>query len=192
LRLEKVFLIPSASPPHKTKEPVTSFRHRLAMARLAVGESTRIEVKDLEGRRAGLSYSIETLREFHAAYGSDVQLFFILGMDAFVEINTWREYQKLFDLAHFVVIRRPGSSPNDMQSVLLSFGLRASQTPDPGTFTLSSGKSLMLRSTTFIDVSSTRIRQLAGTGKSIRFLLPDSVMEYIGENGLYRNYGNPR
>ena len=101
--LERLFLIPSAAPPHKEIKPVTPFEHRLAMTRLAAKESSKFEALDLEGRRQGLSYSVETLRELHQTLRSDPTLFFIIGMDAFLEIRTWKEYERLFDYAHFLV-----------------------------------------------------------------------------------------
>ena len=118
LNLENVYLIPSASPPHKTKVPVTSFKHRLAMTRLAADISPCLEAVDLEGRRPGHSYSIETLREFYRIFGPDADIFFILGMDAFLEIRTWKEYEKLFDYAHFVIISRPGFRTDGLREIL--------------------------------------------------------------------------
>ncbi|MBW1936644.1 MAG: nicotinate (nicotinamide) nucleotide adenylyltransferase, partial [Deltaproteobacteria bacterium] len=104
LELEKVYLIPAAAPPHKEKKPLTSFQHRLEMVRMAASASPMLEALDMEGRRQGLSYSIETLREFHRIFPDDLKLFFIIGMDAFVEIETWKDYKSLFDYADFVVV----------------------------------------------------------------------------------------
>ncbi|MDP6180046.1 MAG: hypothetical protein QGG48_09165, partial [Desulfatiglandales bacterium] len=81
LELEKTYLIPAALPPHKDRNPITPFQHRLAMTRLAVKEAPDLEAMDLEGRRQGLSFSIETLREFRKLYKTNLELFFILGMD---------------------------------------------------------------------------------------------------------------
>jgi nicotinate-nucleotide adenylyltransferase len=190
LGLEKVYLIPSASPPHKTTEPIALFHHRLAMAQLAIGDSSLLEVLDLEGKRPGLSYSIETLKEFHNIFSPDPELFFILGVDAFLEINTWKDYQELFNYAHFVIIERARFQPHDLKAFLLSLGLKVKKTNLPGVFITQSRNTVALSAPTFIDISSTQIRALVAAGKSIRFLLPESVREYIIEKGLYRNDAN--
>jgi len=188
LNLDKIYLIPSASPPHKTKEPVTSFRHRLAMTRLASDSSPLLDAMDLEGRRSGLSYSIETLREFHSIFRPDPDLFFILGMDAFLEISTWKEYERLFDYAHFVVITRAGFQSHGLMAVLseLNVGIKRKE-DEPDLFIAPSGKTVMLIRATIMDISSTRIREMVKGNMSIRFLVPESVRTYIAERGLYRN-----
>lgn len=192
LRLEKVYLIPSALPPHKTGDPVTPFHQRLAMARLAVSDSPLLEALDLEGRRTGFSYSIETLKEFHTLFSPDPELFFIIGVDAFLEIKSWKEYQNLFDYAHFVIIQRPGFQPEDLKPLLLDLGSEVKETVEPNVITLPSGKTLILMVPTLMDISSTRVRGMVAEGKSIRFLVPESVRRFIMEKGLYRNYANAR
>ena len=190
LGLEKVYLIPSASPPHKTREPVAPFKHRLAMVQLAASGSSLLEVLDLEGKRPGLSYSIETLKEFHKIFSPDPELFFILGVDAFLEINTWKDYQELFNYAHFVIIERAGFQPQDLKAFLLSLGLEVKKAKQSDVFITQSRNTVALNTTTYIDISSTQIRKLVAGGRSIRFLLPESVRKYIEEKGLYKNDAN--
>jgi nicotinate-nucleotide adenylyltransferase len=190
LGLEKIYLIPSAMPPHKDGKPVTAFHHRLAMTRLAVSACPNLEAMDLEGRRQGLSYSIETLREFHQLFSSDLDLFFILGTDAFLEIKTWKEYQRLFDYAHFVVINRPGVEPGELEPYLLSLGVGFQRDSHGNNYVIPSGNLLYYREVTFLDISSTRIRGMVAAGKSIRFLVPEPVRSYIMEEGLYEVYGS--
>ena len=190
LHLEKVYLIPSATPPHKTAEPVTSFRHRLTMARLAAADSPLLEVMDLEGRRPGFSYSIETLVEIHNIFRPDPELFFIVGSDAFMEIQTWKEYRRLFDYAHFVIIRRPGSQTAKIEHLLSSLELKVKSAIGPDIFIAPSGKTLIIMRPTPIGISSTRIREMVIERESIRFLVPESVREYITEKGLYKNHAN--
>lgn len=185
--LEKVYLVPSASPPHKTVDPVTPFRHRLAMVRLALGDSPLLEVLDLEGKRPGLSYSIETLKEMHKSFGPEAELYFILGADAFQEIRTWKEYKHLFDYSHFVIIRRPGSQLDKIDLLLTNTGLDIKKTGRPDVFAAPSGKTLIFMAPTRMDISSTGIRESIKNGKSIRFLVPDQVRNYIIKKGLYRN-----
>jgi len=190
LEMEKVFLIPGALPPHKDMRPITEFHHRLAMARIAAKESTVLEVLDIEGRRRGFSYSIETLQEIHQSFKSSLELFFIIGMDAFQEITTWKEYKRLFDYAHFVVIKRPGIVSEKIEPFLFSLGIKAKKEGKRDTFVVQSGNLVIYKETTLMDISSTRIRELVATGQSIRFLVQESVRSYIIEKGLYRIYGN--
>lgn len=192
LGLEKVYLIPSALPPHKTGDPVTPFHQRLAMAQLAVSDSPLLEALDLEGRRTGFSYSIETLKEFHTMFSPDPELFFIIGIDAFLEIKSWKEYPNLFDYAHFVIIQRPGFQPEDLKPLLLDLGSEVKETVEPNVMTVPSGKTLILMVPTLMDISSTRVRGMVAESKSIRFLVPESVREFIIEKGLYRSYANDR
>ena len=191
LNLDKVYLIPAASPPHKTKGPAASFPDRLTMARLAVGESQRLEVLDLEGRRPGRSYSIETLEQLHQMFSPQPQLFFILGIDAFMEIDTWEQHERLFDYAHFVVMRRPGYEVQNLETHLSNLGLDVKKIPTGMDFVTPSGKGLFIRNPTSMDISSTQIRTLVSKGKSIRFLVPGPVSAYIGRSGLYKKHGNP-
>ena len=192
LDLEKVYLIPSASPPHKRKEPVMTFHHRMAMTQLAISDSHLLEALDLEGKRPGFSYSIETLRDFHRIFKPNPEIFFIIGMDAFLEIKTWKEYQNLFDYAHFVIIQRTGYGVERLESLLLDFKSEMKRTNQRNMFIMPSGKTLLIMKPTIMDISSSRIREMVTKGKSIRFLVPESVRDYILEKGLYMNYANPR
>jgi nicotinate-nucleotide adenylyltransferase len=187
LDLEKVYLIPSASPPHKTNEAVTPFHHRLVMTRLAANISPSLEALDLEGRRAGHSYSIETLRELSRIVGPNGEMFFILGMDAFLEIGTWKEYEHLFDYAHFIIIGRPGFETVRLRDALSNLGMGIERkATGPDLFTAPSGKTVRLVNTTLMDISSTRIREMVRKGRSIRFLIPEDIRIYIAKNQLYR------
>lgn len=185
LDLQKVYLIPSASPPHKIKESVTSFEHRLAMVSLALGDSLMIEALDIEGKRPGLSYSIETLKEIYNKFSPAPEIFFILGMDTFLEIKTWKEYHKLYDYTHFVIIRRAGYPPEGLDAFILGLVPGVKRAPDTDTFIMPSGKTIVLKVPTLMDISATRIREMVGRGKSIRFLVPEPVRQYIIQNGLY-------
>jgi nicotinate-nucleotide adenylyltransferase len=156
------------------------------MARLALGDSSFLEVLDLEGKRSGLSYSIETLKQIHKSFSPDPELYFILGMDAFLEIKTWKEYERLFDYSHFIVIQRPGSQYDRVDLFLRDTGLDIRKTKRPEVFTAPSGKTLTLMSPTLMDISSTGIRESVRNGKSIRFLVPDQVRKYIAAKELYK------
>lgn len=187
LALEKVYLIPSALPPHKTKTPVTPFHHRLAMTRLGTDCSGLLETMDLEGNRPGFSYSIETLRELHEVLGPAPELFFILGMDAFLEINTWRDYKHLFDYAHFVILSRAGCRNQGLDAIFSDLNVKGSTMGTGDHFEAPSGRSIFLLTSTRMEISSTNIRNMVKEDKSIHFLVPEAVRVYIIEKGLYRS-----
>jgi nicotinate-nucleotide adenylyltransferase len=192
LELDHMYLIPAALPPHKNSRPVSPFRHRMAMTRIAAEASPILEALDLEGRRQGLSYSIETLKEFHQILKKDSDIFFILGMDAFLEIGTWKDYKKLFDYAHFLVIDRPGSQAEDLGRFLVSLDVGFRREENENTFVVPSGNRLIFKEVTLMAISSTDIRERVARGLSIRFLVLESVRAYILKNGLYGVYGDTR
>jgi len=183
--LEKVYLIPSGMPPHKSPQPLADFHHRLEMVRLATTISPLLEVWDIEGKKPGFSYSIETLQLFHSSFGSQLELFFILGTDAFFEIKTWKEYLGLFRYASFVVIDRPGNTTEDFFAFLDSLNAGFEWDPERECFCHPSGTILLRKHTTLMDISASRIRETVAMRKSIRFLVPEVVRKYIEKAGLY-------
>lgn len=185
LGLESIYLIPALYPPHKEKRTVTSFPHRFAMTELAACESPLFKASDMEGRREGLSYSIDTLREFHRIFEKNLQLYFIMGLDAFLEIDTWREYRQLFSYAHFVVIQRPGLPSEKLEPFLLSLNVGYRKTEENGPLQMTSGYSVIYKRATLMEISSTEIRRRVAGGRSIRFLVPEAVRSYIMDKGLY-------
>lgn len=186
LNLTRLWFIPAAIPPHKAPKEITPFAVRLEMTRLAVGDHSRFEVSDIEGRRPGRSYSIETLRLIRQELGPEWDLFFILGMDAALEIATWKDYGQLFTLCHFVVLDRPGYDRSRLEEVLVrevhpQFHSLAGQAG----FQHPSGYQVLFLAATLMDISATGIRGLVRRGRSIRYLLPEAVREYIIKKNLY-------
>ena len=190
LNLEHIYLIPAALPPHKGRENVSPFQHRLEMTRIASAESPLLKVLDIEGRRQGFSYSIETLKIFHTLYRPDLDLYFVLGMDAFLEIETWKDFKNLFNYAHFVVIQRPGFPLDILESFLPTLGVNLEKRGPLNRFVAPSGYEVIPMEATLMDISSTKIREKAAGGKSIRFLVPEAVRCYIRDNQLYRSHEN--
>lgn len=186
MELDRLFFIPAARPPHKNSRAVTPFNLRFAMTQLAVLDHPFLEVSDIENRRPEKSYSIDTLKVLRQEYGSEAQLFFILGLDAMLEIDTWKSYRELFTLCHFLVLDRPGYERRHLTEILrhkvhpeIEFLASEDAYRHPG------GNFIFLRHITLLDISSTRIRQLVRQGKSIRFLLPEAVRRFIINNRLY-------
>jgi nicotinate-nucleotide adenylyltransferase len=186
LALNRLWFIPAGHPPHKHGSDITPFEVRLEMTRLAVGDHPVMSVSDLEGRRPGRSYSIETLRQIHQEMGPGWELFFILGLDAILEIATWKDYQDLFTLSHFVVLDRPGYDRQRLGEVLTGevHPQFHSLETEPG-FQHPSGHKVVFQKTTLMDISGTCIRNLVRRGRSIRYLLPEAVRGYIITHRLY-------
>lgn len=185
--LDRLLLIPSAHPPHKTPHQVADARDRLEMVRLAVRNEPFLEVSDVECTRPGASYTIETLRSFQDALGRESEIFFIVGQDAFSEITTWKSYRSLFSTAHFIVMTRPGSGLNSFQDFIHRHVSGAYEyDPDADRYVHPDWYGIFCRSVTHMDISASQIRELVSRGRSIRFLTPDSVVDYILRKGLYR------
>jgi nicotinate-nucleotide adenylyltransferase len=186
LALSRLWFIPAAQPPHKAPQEITPFPVRLEMTRLAVADHPVLEVSDIEGRRPGKSYSIETLRSLREDFGPTWELYFILGMDAILEIQTWKDYAQLFTLCHFVVLDRPGYDPHLLGEVLCREVHPLFQPlPEGGGFQHPSGYKVIFQATTLMDISATGIRRLVRQGRSIRYLLPEAVRGYIIKHKLY-------
>jgi nicotinate-nucleotide adenylyltransferase len=196
LGLDRVIFVPAGTPPFRDKEQsLASAADRLEMTRLAVSGSPGFEVSDIECRKPGPSYTVETLRELKSVYPSD-DFFFILGMDAFLEMHLWREPERLLELASFIVVPRPGHSFLEViQSAFVDAGKKPSeqlqgflnrgQVCSAG-IGLKNGGTLTLLRMPVMEISSSRIRALISKGLEARYLLPESVLSYIITKGLYR------
>ena len=167
LGLTRVFIVTSNVPPHRAV-PAASSYHRFAMVALAVAGRTRWHASDIELKSADASYTATTLRRFHADGYSAGELFFLTGADAFAEIETWRDYPAILDLAQFAVMSRPGFPVGELRSRLPSLVDRA----------------LLIDAPT-ADVSSTAIRRRIAAGESIAGLVPPGVRQHIEQHGLY-------
>jgi nicotinate-nucleotide adenylyltransferase len=164
LHLDKILFIPAGDPWRKADRKVTPALHRLAMARLAIGNNAVFAVDDCEVAREGATYTVDTLRLLREQRPGD-ELYLILGEDALADIPTWKEPAMLPDLATMAVAPRRGT-----QLPPLPFdATRVVRIDMPG-----------------IDVSSTELRERAIRGDSLRYFVPDAVLEYIEQQGLYR------
>jgi nicotinate-nucleotide adenylyltransferase len=185
--LDRLLLIPSARPPHKNADNMASAQDRLEMVRLAVEGLPFIEASDVELARSGPSYTIETLRYFQNQVGPGSTIHFIVGLDAFSEITTWKSYKQLFATAHFIVMTRPGSRLEGLGDFIHSHISR--DYAYDGTSHLYSHPqwySIFCFRITHLDISATQIRDAIRQARSIRFLLPNAVERFMEEKGLYR------
>lgn len=189
LALDKVIFIPAAEPPHKPLAGDLPFEHRYEMVRLAIAENPFFDISDLEKRRGGKSYSIDTLRTLRAEFPAD-ELYFIIGSDSFMDIGAWREYRAIFCCSNIVVVERPGSivaAPDKALPVAIADEFEF--VAEERRLKHVSGHSVYYMEGTPLDISSSGIRGLVKLGRSIRYLLPDAVEHYIQEKRLYSNAG---
>ena len=170
LELDKALFIPAGQPWFKSYRQITDARHRLAMVRLAVEGNPDFDVTDIEIRRTGPSYTVDTLTELRGQY-PDAEFVVILGVDALREIDRWHQPRKLFELASVVGMARPGATIN----------LSVLHEAIPG-----SSSRIRLLDSALVDISGTDIRQRVAAGRSIRYRVPAAVERYVRENGLYR------
>ena len=184
--LDRVVFIPSATPPHKSTVGDVSFRDRHAMTLLATENNPVFTVTDLENRRSGKSYSIDSLNILQRD-NPKACFYFILGMDSFLEIHTWKDFRGLFQLVHFVIVSRPGFSPPASPMELLPVAVKDEFCYDTKSANIvhKSGNRLIFLKETCLDISSTRIRQLVAERRSIKYLVTPAVEDYILRHGLY-------
>lgn len=187
MSLDLIFFVPSGKPPHKEEKEIIDPRDRYEMALLATKETPRFKVLDLEVSRPGKSYSVETIREIKSVYEEGNGLFFIVGIDAFLEIAAWKDAELLFSLCNFIIISRPGFSfsgvskipflkGGDDQTRELSDGLHISIVPN---------YSIYLVAVSPCYISSTALRERLKEGRPVTGLLPKAVESYIIKKKLY-------
>jgi nicotinate-nucleotide adenylyltransferase len=170
LQLTSVVLIPARVPPHKPVTDEPGIAHRLEMCRLAIaGDEQRFEVSDIEARRQGPSFTVDTLEELHA-HQPESELFLIVGGDVAAGFAGWREPERVLTLATLAIAERPGTSRAAVERALgqLDGGERARFVDMPA-----------------IEISSTMLRDRARQGGPTRYLVPDAVRSYIDRHRLY-------
>lgn len=164
-RFERLFLVPTAQAPLKPQEVQSSLEDRLAMLRAAIEWDKRFEVSDVELRRGGVSYTIDSVRHFRSAFPHD-ELFWIIGGDQLPQLNRWKDVAELAQLVEFIFLERPGHP--------------AKQTPDIP------GLRLHRCDGHLIEISSSELRQRVGRGLSLHYFCPQKVIAYIEAHKLYR------
>jgi len=185
LGLDRMLFIPAGSPPHKPGRQILSFQHRRNMLELAICGNPRFGLSDIEWRIPGKSYTVNTLRGLHKELQGG-ELFFLVGLDAFLEMDTWFEFRELFGLACMVVLRRPGYGEKDVGDFLRKkVSEQYEDKSGGGVFSHPELRPVYCLRNTQLDISSTGIRELAASGKSIRYLVPESVLRYIREECVY-------
>lgn len=172
--LEKILFIPSGNPPHKTGCCVTPAKYRYDMVHMAVCDNPHFEVSSIEICREGNSYTMDTLRELRGMYGADADFYFIIGADIIPELTTWRNFEQVFKMCEFAAALRPGYNMDNLTKEIEflkdNYGAR-----------------IHVFDSLLIEISSTMVRDRVRMGRTIKYLVPGSVEEYIREKGLYRS-----
>ncbi|MBR4643290.1 MAG: nicotinate-nucleotide adenylyltransferase [Selenomonadaceae bacterium] len=169
--LDEILFIPAARPPHKLGRPVTDEKHRLAMTILATRSNKFFKVSDMELKRTGLSYTLDTMNELYKTFGNSTELFFIIGADSLADLSKWHAAKELVEKCHFIATTRQGVDVN-FSAVENFFGAAAR-------------KHIHRVTTPGLEISSTDIREKIRSGRSIKYLVPEAVEEYILKEGLY-------
>jgi len=193
MELDEVVFVPAAVPPHKEVEYGVSAEHRLKMVGLAVASNASFSVSDLELTLPRPSYSIKTVELMQEKYGENAKLFFMMGMDSFLDIRSWHAAERLITLCDFVTTFRPGYPHVDLGKHhfvrdidLFMLDMLDAKERQLGKVELVSGRDLWLVSSLGMDISSTEIRHRLKHRKSVKYLLPEAVESYIIQNRLYR------
>ncbi|MDP2941094.1 MAG: nicotinate-nucleotide adenylyltransferase [Candidatus Omnitrophota bacterium] len=161
LGLEKIIFVPAYLPPHKDNSDIAAADERIKMCKLAARGNQHFLVSGIEIKRAGRSYTIDTIREFKAAYRND-ELYFIIGSDLLKYLADWKDLSQILEMVRFIAATRPGYPLEKIPAYINTMAIRA------------------------VDISGFEIRGRAREGKSFRYLVPEAVYEYINQHRLYR------
>ena len=175
LKLDRVILLPTATPPHKQPDETADARHLGEMIRLAVEGDPLFEYSDYDLTRPGPTFTIDTVEHFRGRIGPAGELYWLIGADSLAELITWKSVDELVTRCNVATARRPGAGVSDWASLTAKIGAPA----------VDAIREHMVE-TPLIDISSTDIRNRIRSRLSIRYLLPDAVRAYIEGNGLYR------
>ncbi len=182
--LDRVLFVPSARPPHKPSPDLIGTEHRLSMVRRAIAGNPAFELSTIEAERQGASYSVKTIEALLQSLEQGTELYFLLGIDAFLDLATWHQPERLLRLCHFIINSRPGFSFSDAYPVLIdTFGIPVEQ--GAGKTALPGGHTLFFAEVPPLGISSTRIRSHIEQCRSVKYLLPEPVESYIISHHLY-------
>ena len=191
--LSKIFLTPAALPPHKIPGDVVDVGDRLHMLNLALEDKAEISVSDIELKRSGPSYTIDSVKYFKSTLPEKSQIYLVMGLDAFLDIDSWKSYEELLQQVSIIVINRP--KKDRLFSVdgwkrldeYLTSGISGDYKFSESQSCYLSGdkQPIFIFEVTALDISSTKIRSLIKEGRSIGYLVPRKTAEFIKSRGLY-------
>jgi len=191
--LDEIFMIPAALPPHKASGEVAAAADRMYMLNLALEADANLKVSDVELKRSGPSYTIDTVHHFRRVLPAGTRLHLIMGLDAFLEIDTWKSYQELLAQIPLIVVNRPAGgcrmngSPWKRMDDFIAAGLPADYrfSATRSAYLAKGRQSIYVLEVTSLDISSTGIRRCIREHRSISYLVPQKVADYIGAKGIY-------
>lgn len=161
LALDKIIFVPTYLPPHKDNSDIAAAEDRLTMVEVAISGNPYFSVSDLEIKRDGRSYTIDTIKELKIRYPKD-DLYFIIGSDLLKYLQEWKDLTEIIKIVKFIAATRPGYPLEKIPSHISTLPIRA------------------------VDISGFEIRKAIREGKSFRYLVPEEVFDYINKHGLYR------
>lgn len=171
LELDKIVFVPAGNPPHKQVQELESAQHRYNMVQIAIGKNPFFDLTKMEISRGGMSYTSDTLEELAQSFPGR-KLYFICGADSIINLPSWHNINKIFEIASLIVAGRPKIQEADFQNMIRFFKdqycARIIQSEAP-----------------LMEVSSTQIRDRLKNGQSIRYMVPDEVLDYIQLHRLY-------
>ena len=190
--LDEIFIIPAALPPHKMPGEVAEAADRLHMLDLALEDTSGLSVSDVELKRSGPSFTIDTVHHFINTLPVESRIYLIMGLDAFLEIDSWKSFEELLALIPFIVLNRPtvGDQSGFGWRVMEDF-LKTNLSAEyeflesQACYQRAEKQPIFVYEVTALDISSTIIRKLIKKGLSIDYLVPQNVVEYIKSKGLY-------
>lgn len=186
LNLDSVRFIPAANPPHKDA-PDISAEQRAAMVKLAIANNDSFVFDDRELHRAGASYTLDTLLSLRKELGEKTSITLFMGSDAFTKFDTWHRWQEIISLCHIALVQRPQLRGHEHKlSKSLETFLHNHYSENGDDLHLQAAGFVTMRQITALDISSTAIRHALQHGDSVRYLMPDNVIEYIQQQKLYR------
>jgi nicotinate-nucleotide adenylyltransferase len=180
--LEKIYFVPGGIPPHKRRRKITVAEERVRMVKAALKGNRFFQISEIETKRSGPSYTIDTLKAFKKRFD---EVYFIIGIDAFSQIDTWHLYRELFYHTNFIVMTRPSGKQQAILEMLPTDVRKEIRKSNDAMCAHRSGRKIYLHDITQIDISSTKIKELLKKHRSIRYLVPASVEKIITERGLY-------
>lgn len=196
LHLDRILFIPTGDPPHKQSRTLAEARHRYCMVELAIQDVPEFALTDLEIRRTGKSYSIDTVLAIQQEYGPDTSLFFIIGLDAFLDLPSWKEADRLLQICNFVVISRPPTRFLTLASIPFFHEMPRdtlesldAATQDEADISFAHGRTLTFLRLPSCEISASEIRARVQAGQPLANLLPPLVESYILRERLYREDG---
>ncbi len=183
LNLKTLLLLPAGTPPHR-KPPRATAKQRLDMLQLAQPEFPRLKIDNRETRRDGPSYMVDTLLELRTEFPAR-PLLLLIGQDAANHLHGWHRWEQLFELAHIVILTRPGAKAQYRPDIEKQIQQRLSE--DVISLLQSDAGAVLQLEVASIDISATTIKSIIRLGRSPRAMLPEAVLAYINENRLYLN-----